>query len=187
MVTLLALDVPADIKSKLKSICAALQPFGENTEWLTPEQMLVEIAYIGAMPPAFMEHLGTAVRKALDGVAPIPCQAKGLGFYGSRRYMSSIWCTVEPNDTLEAVHEALWDQLRRLGYRPVHGVDFHARINLAFCKGRTRNEKLVDELEAFEATDFGTWTPTSLNLLEQSRGPKGHRYKSLNKFYLRGY
>jgi len=182
MVTLLALNVPADIKSKLKATCAALQPFGENTEWLTPDQMMVEIAYIGAMPPSFMEHLCTAVRKVLDGVAPIPCQAKGLGFYGSRRYMASIWCAVEPGEVLEAMYEALWIQLRKLGYKPVHGVDFHARVNLAFCKGRTRNEKLVDELAAFEETDFGTWTATSLNLLDQSKGPKGFRYKSLYRF-----
>jgi len=187
MVTLLAFDVPAPIKSKLKATCAALQPLAENTEWLSIEQMHVQMAYVGDMPPSFMEHLGNATRKALEGVAPIPCQAKGLGFYGSRRYMSSIWCTVEPGDVLDALYDSLWDQLRRLGYRPVHGVDFHARINLAFCKGRTRNEKLVDELEAFGATDFGSWTPTSLNLLEQSKGPKGYRYKSLNKFLLMGY
>jgi len=184
MVTLLVFDIPADIKSKLKATCAALQPFGENTEWLTPDQMHLQMAYIGSVPPSFTGHLCDAVRKALgDGSAgSIACRARGLGFYGSRRYMASIWCAVEPNDILQTLYEALWIQLRKLGYKPVHGVDFHARINLAFCKGRTRNEKLVDELATFEEMDFGTWTASSLNLLEQSKGPRGFRYKSMCRF-----
>ena len=184
MITLLAIDVPSDIKSKLKAASAALQPFGEDTDWLTPDQMHIQVAYIGNVPPSFMGHLCDTVRQTLGegGFGTIRCRAKGLGFYGSRRYMASIWCAVEPNAILKAIYEALWTQLRKLGYTPVHGVDFHARVNLAFCKGRTRNEKLVDELAAFEESDFGAWPATSLNLLEQSKGPKGFRYKSLYRF-----
>ena len=184
MILLLAFDVPGEIKNKLKATCAPLQGIAENTEWNTVDQMHIPVAYIGDVPASFLHHVRDAIGRAMADVQQAEFRARGLGFFGSRRYMSSVWCGIQPEDDLKALHEHLWDYLRKLGYRPSHGEAFFPRINLAFCKGRTRNEKLVDALAPHENELFGTWTPSALSLMEQMKGPKGPRYKTLQRFLL---
>ena len=80
MILLLAFDVPADIRNKLKTTCAPLHGVAENTEWCTVEQMHVPMAYIGDVPPSFLTHVRASIANAVTDVHQAEFTAKGLSF-----------------------------------------------------------------------------------------------------------
>ncbi|MCL1921387.1 MAG: RNA 2',3'-cyclic phosphodiesterase [Kiritimatiellaeota bacterium] len=181
----IAITLPKETKAALAAAVKRLAPSAVDVAWCAEARMHLTLAFLGEIAPSILPHLSTALTRVCQALPPVPCHAYGFGFFGNRRNPKIIWAGVDPTPGLDALHAALWHELKRFGFETDEDR-FRPHVTLGRCKERARNQPLTDAMDADTEIDFGRWTAPDVTLFESRPSPKGSLYLKLNAFRLGG-
>ncbi|NLL84324.1 MAG: RNA 2',3'-cyclic phosphodiesterase [Lentisphaerae bacterium] len=174
-----ALKLPEELKKQLGRLCKPFAEVARDTKWSRPDQLHITLAFIGDVAPAFVPHLCKGLDSVCAAMLPLECEATGFGFFGSLRNPTILWAGVEPVYELEELHEALWRELRRLGYERLK-YKFQPHISLARCKAKTRNPEVLEAMDSCPVHHFGSWVAEGVTLYESIATAQGARYRAVH-------
>ncbi len=107
-----ALDLPAEIKGRLKRICFGLP----RTRWVPEEQLHLTLRFIGEVDGALFQD----IRAGLAGVrAPeLNLQLEGCGFFPPRKKPRVVWVGIAENQELLQLRNKIEKIIRQVGLEP---------------------------------------------------------------------
>ena len=179
----IAITLPQETKTALAAAMKRLAPAAVDVAWCNASQLHLTLAFLGEIAPSILPHLSVGLTRVCQTLPVVPCRAYGFGFFGNRRNPKVIWAGVDMTPEMDALHSALWQELKRFGFSTDEDL-FRPHVTLGRCKERARNQPLTKAMDADTDVDFGKWTASNITLYESRPAPKGTLYMVLNKFTL---
>lgn len=174
----LAITLPDEVKAKLCEAVKRLTPIAEGVTWCKRDQLHLTLAFLGEVSPAILPHVTTASERVCAARPVFPCRAYGLGFFGNKRNPKVLWAGVDPSPDLDALHESLWQELKKFGFKNDEQA-FRPHITLGRCREAARNHAVIDAMDTDEDVAFGEWDVKRITLYESKLTPQGAVYRNL--------
>ena len=160
----IAIELPHEIKERLRMICCGLP----GAKWFDEDQMHLTLRFIGEVDGGVMQdilgELATVNAELFD------VELKGIGFFPPRQAPQQLWVGVEPNERLTRLHSRIEAALRKAGVEK-ESRKFHPHVTLARLKG-VRSARIGDYLAAYSMFQAGPFTVTEFSLLSSVLGSK---------------
>ena len=130
-----AVPLPAEVRALVGALTAELAAEGWPVRWVAAEGAHLTLHFLGETEPERAELLRLALTPVVAQHAGFDLRTAALGVFPNLRRPRVLWLGLHgPVHRLEALHRALGDELRRLGF-PVEDGPFHPHVTL----GRVRN------------------------------------------------
>ena len=174
----LAIAVPEDVKARLAAAAQRLAPEAVDVAWCPRDQYHLTLAFLGETSPAILPHAMASFEKICAATPVLACRAYGLGFFGNRRNPKTLWAGVDPTPELETLQEELWTALKKFGFSN-REAEFRPHITLGRCRESTRNQAVVQAMDADEEVAFGEGEARRITVYESRTTPRGTVYRTL--------
>lgn len=178
-----ALDIPEEIRERLRQYVERMQAFAPDARWARIESLHVTLKFIGEVK----EEKLPAIKSAL---AQIKAQAfqvefKDIGFFPSPKSARVFWAGVSASDALPQLALATETAAEKVGIARENRA-YHAHLTLARAPEGVRHcfRLLQERLSAEEAPHFGTMTAQEFFLYQSQIMRGGARYTKLQRFPL---
>jgi 2'-5' RNA ligase len=176
-----AIDIPSEIKTRLRAFVDPLRPTSKLS-WSPVDNLHVTTKFIGEWPE---ERLGE-LKDAL-GQVPKPglveVAVRGLGWFPNAKNPRVFWAGIESGASLQKLAEDTERKLAALGV-PVEERGFHPHLTLARRRDPVPLDKLRRALEQqgqdSSRHDFGSFQAASFALYLSAGG----KYTKLEEFPL---
>lgn len=187
-----AVELPDSTKRELTSTIDALKRAGvdENVRWVRPEGIHVTLKFLGAVEPARVEAINTALRLGVRDVRSFDLRPDRLGTFsgfGGRGNLRVIWVDLRGDtQALAALAADVERALAPLGF-PTESRAFHPHLTLARVQeGTSRiNRALMSERIADTRLPALTMFHVKhLSLMQSTLGRGGATYRALSTFSL---
>lgn len=172
-----AIEIPGEIKARLRALIDRLRPAAKLT-WSPVENLHVTTKFIGEWPEPRLDGVKRALA-AVPARGPIEIAVRGLGWFPNARNPRVFWAGIEATDALRRLAESTEKNLESLGVA-VEKREFHPHLTLARRRDPVPIEKLRVEVESHAGDDFGAFTASSFFLYLSAGG----RYTKLQEFAL---
>lgn len=163
-----AIPLPDDLRSRLAGLSAGLP----GARWVAPENLHLTLRFIGEVGG----HEADDIDAALSGIR---CQSfalslAGVGQFGDRRNLRSLWVGVEANEVLSRLQAKIEQALQRAG-QPPEKRKFKPHVTLARFKSHpgARLESYLADHGLFRAAPFDV---TSFTLYSSYLAQEGAIY-----------
>ncbi len=123
-----AVDVPAEVRDRLDGLCAGV-PSARRVE---PEQIHLTLRFIGEVDGGTFDDVRLALAEVR--VPQFDIELDGVGHFGDRRRVRTLWVGVVPNPALNHLAARVEAALAGAGLEP-ETRKFKAHITLARLKG----------------------------------------------------
>lgn len=180
----MAVAISETIRGKLAEIQARLKQTGADIGWVEPAKIHLTILFLGHV----FESQVTALAAATDGITALyqPCtlEVKGLGYFGRPQSPRVIWAGLTGNlQPLLALQGEIAETAKQTGIFP-DAKPFHPHLTI----GRTRSsrpsrraQELLQAIELYQDTAFGTLEIKSVHLIKSKLTPQGPIYTRLHE------
>ncbi|MDJ0948778.1 MAG: RNA 2',3'-cyclic phosphodiesterase [Alphaproteobacteria bacterium] len=145
----IAIQPPDDVRDRVATLCSGLK----GVRWVTPENLHLTLKFIGERPAHDVPDMISALGRI--HLAPFQMTLSGVGYFGARKRIRSIWAGVERTEALVNLHRRVESTLHQIGI-PREDRKFAPHITLARLKNG-RPERLGPWIEAnnlFRADPF---------------------------------
>jgi 2'-5' RNA ligase len=167
-----AVDLPADIRTRLATLLDQLRPLAKLV-WINPEKLHVTTTFIGEWPEARLDELLSALSQVKSD--PFPIAVRGLSWLNRRVLCAGI----EAGPALASLVSSTGALLAEIGV-PREDREYHPHLTLA----RRRHVRPVPQLDQviFEqrSSEFGTFSATKFTLFLSHGG----KYTQIREFVL---
>ncbi len=187
-----ALDIPGEIRTKIRTFVDGVRGFAPDVRWVSPESLHLTLKFIGEQPD---DKLGV-IKDALAAVKAegMDVAFRGTGFFPTASSARVFWIGIEADALLANLAAAVDKSLEPLGIEREQRA-FSPHLTLARSgSGRPQRGKgdrpnrlfsvLRDRLAQMPPPDFGTMTAREFFLYLSKLSPKGAHYTKLERFAL---
>jgi 2'-5' RNA ligase len=187
-----ALDIPDDIRGKIRTFMDGVRGFAPDVRWVEPESLHVTLKFIGEQQD---DKLG-AIKHALATVKGQGMEVafRGTGFFPTANAARVFWIGIEAGERLASLASAVDAALEPLGIEREQRA-FSPHLTLARSgSGRPQRGRgdrpnrlftvLRDRLAQMPAPEFGTMAAREFYLYLSKLSPKGAQYTKLERFPL---
>jgi len=185
-----ALDIDAEIRSRLAAFRDHMRPLAPEVRWVGPETFHITLQFLGETTK--LEE----IKDALRGVAgaPVGLQFAGTGFFPAAKSPRVFWVGIHADEYLQPLVASIGAALKPLGFKRDE-LPFTPHLTLARAgSGRPRRTfgepsapglQLVRKgLEDTTPPEFGTMTAHEFYLYESKLSPAGAKYTKLARYGL---
>ena len=172
-----AVNLPAEIKSKLTSLQSLMQGVPADVKWVEQQNLHLTVKFMGDVDRTKINDLVQAVKMAVADCGPISLELRGTGFFPHSRQPRVIWVGVRGEvDKFRRLHHLVEKSLIALGI-PSESKVFSPHLTV----GRVRSPKgvgdLVHNLESTQELNcFGRLDVTTIELMASELTLKGPVY-----------
>ncbi|MFZ5645424.1 MAG: RNA 2',3'-cyclic phosphodiesterase [Bacillota bacterium] len=129
-----AVNLPADLKSRLFGIVSRLKAAGADAKWVEEGNLHVTVKFLGEADPALIPRITEAVKGSLIGFDKFRLDMKEMGFFPGVARPRVLWAGFGGEITaLKNTARAVDDSMGDLGF-PREGRVFTPHITLARIK-----------------------------------------------------
>ena len=122
-----AAPLPSEVRERLAGLCAGLP----RARWVEPRNMHITLRFIGEVDRGAAEDADAALAQVRHQAFDLGLA--GIGHFGSRRKVRSVWAGIEGSDALVHLRQKIDSALVRAGHAPEHRK-FHPHVTLARLK-----------------------------------------------------
>jgi len=182
----IAITPPPEVIRQLRHLAERLKADGLQARWVRPEGIHLTLRFLGDVPPADIEAIGTAMAAVAEQHPPFELATGALGGFPNRRKSRVLWVGIQdPGSHLMDLTQKLEDRLA-----PITGQrerkPFKGHLTLARAKGR----RPIDLASVACADDAACprlgFRVQALVLYESRLGPGGAVYRRLREAGLNG-
>ncbi len=171
-----AVDVPEHARAELETAVAPLRAAVPGLRWTSSEGWHLTVAFLGAVEPAALPPVETAVGRAAAGSHPFTLRLTGE----AGTFPGVLWAGLEPAPLLDELAASLRVRFAALGRAPDERP-FHAHLTLArAARGSRLPEDLVERYQGPNCP----WTVRSLALMRSRLAVGGARYDLHREYQL---
>ena len=187
-----ALDIDAEIRSRIEQFMDDVRAFAPDARWVSAESLHVTLKFIGEWPDALDE-----LKRTLAGVHGEPAEItiSGAGFFPTPKSARVFWIGIQAGPELASLAAAVDAGTSTLGIESEKRA-FTPHLTLARTgSGRPQRvasdrsnssfRRLQEKLAAMSVPSFGTMSPREFFLYESKLSPKGAQYVKLESYPLR--
>ena len=178
-----AMDVPEDVKGKIREFVARLErecQGARGARWARVEGTHVTLKFIGEVAAEKVEE----IKKEMEGVrsaAAVEMNFRGVGFFPNARHPRVFWAGIEATANLAEMAAEIEKRLEKIGI-PREGRAFHPHLTLARFKSEEGLPKLREAIEKAGAMEFGGTRSGEFHLFESKLMRGGAVYTRLETF-----
>lgn len=159
-----------------------------TVRWTRPEGIHLTLQFLGEVAEGRIGAITDALREACRPFAPFSFQVEGLGCFPDLRHPRVVWVGVnESTGALRALHQAVSEALRPLGFRPDKA--FHPHLTLGRAKrGASREaiQALGTLIQKARLAPLGHVEVHEVHLMRSDLQPSGAVYSCLSVARLEG-
>jgi RNA 2',3'-cyclic 3'-phosphodiesterase len=185
-----ALDIDADIRSRIADFRDQMRPLAPDVRWVGPETFHVTLQFLGETKRL------AEIQSALQNVkgSPITLAFRNTGFFPAPKSPRVFWVGIESDENLQALAKSIAETLQPLGFEHDKGP-FKPHLTLARAgSGRPRPvpgerstpglQQVRAKVETLAPLEFGTMTAREFYLYESKLAPAGAQYTKLTRYPL---
>jgi RNA 2',3'-cyclic 3'-phosphodiesterase len=176
-----AMDVPEEVKQKIREFVKKLEPICRGARWARVEGMHVTLKFVGEVPGEKVEK----IKKALEGVqsASVEMNFRGVGFFPNAKHPRVFWAGIEATPNLAQIATEIETRLERLGIAR-EGRAFRPHLTLARFKSEEGLPALREATEKAGAMEFGGTRASEFHLYESKLMRGGAVYTKLATYLM---
>jgi len=187
MRTFIAVELPADVRSRLTSLQQAIGRSGADVKWVEAENLHVTLLFLGEVDERDLKAVCSAVGGACAALSPFVTSVEGVGSFGNPRRPRTLWAGVsQGHDELVALHAAIEGPLLELGCYRREERKFEPHVTL----GRVRSDSGAGQLSAArqqqEKFAAGEFRVSEAAVMSSELRPEGPVYAVLSRARLGG-
>jgi len=179
MRSFIAIDLPTEVRSGLKSVSNELKTLGLNGRTARLESIHLTLKFLGEVQEGQVESIEQVMKEACSGIGSFPVTIRRVGAFPHLQRPRVVWIGVEAPQGLFELQSRLEDGLSDLGFEP-EGRAFKPHLTLM----RVKSPKNVENLGRFIAregvqADAGSFEVGEYHLFQSFLLPEGARYRKL--------
>jgi 2'-5' RNA ligase len=177
----IAVDIGDEIRGRLDELQRKLKKVHSNVRWTQPKSMHLTLAFLGDVPIEDFDRLTSAIDRACRGVEAFELKANGIGTFGKPRHPRVIWAGIAASPPLTALQQRIGEALlaAEIAY---DRKPFSPHLTLGRVKSVDHHTPpLLDKLEKYEDTAFGSVLVSGVELMKSELTPYGAEYAVLHE------
>jgi len=179
----LAVPVTDDLRRGMSRLQRELTTGLPDARWVKPATIHLTLRFFGDLPEETLEKIGEVMLSVGRLCAPFQAEAAGVGAFPSPARPRVIWLGVRDGDTLTALHAAVDEGLRHIGF-PGEDRAFSPHLTLGRCRQRIAAAQSF--LERFRDFTCGPLPVDRMVLYESRLEPGGAVHLPLKTVNLGG-
>jgi 2'-5' RNA ligase len=183
----IALDIPADIRTRMLEYAERARRLAPEARWARPEGLHVTLKFIGEVSDAKVPEIKSAL--AAVKAAPFAVKFENVGFFPSPKSPRVFWIGVEGGSALGELAAAIDNATHAHGVaKEDRAYSPHLTLARAGSGPGTLHQlrPLASLLQAEAAPQFGTMTAREFFLYQSQPQRGGSKYAKLERFSLEG-
>ena len=175
----IALDIPAEVRSRLTEYMERTRALAPDARWARVEGLHVTLKFIGHVDDAAVGKIKAALASIKS--APFEVRFAGVGFFPNPNAARVFWAGVDGGDNLPRLASTIDAALEKLGFLR-ETKPYHPHLTLARTSARSLRglKPLLDE----PLPQFGTMTAREFFLYQSQPQKGGSKYTKLERFAL---
>jgi 2'-5' RNA ligase len=176
----IAIRCPDELKKGLSEAQKKIAPFGDM-KLVEPANLHMTLKFLGDVADAKVDAVIDAL-KPISEKQRFVMSLHGIGVFPNPAYVRVVWAGVDEGAReTEHLSREIDDRLHTLGFP--RDERFHPHFTLARVRAVDK-EKMNKFLATYAAGEFGSFTVSSVDLMESRLSPKGPAYSILKDFKL---
>ena len=180
MRTFVAIEIPAEICSRIQKLMDALRRAPSDVRWSRPEGLHITLKFLGEIPVEKVEQVKRQLQ-SLQPVAPVAINIAGAGFFPNDRAPRVIWLGIEAPPELGQLAARVEQSLESLGF-PKENRPFAPHLTLGRFRAVDGLAPLLGILRQQEPVQMGSFTAAEFSLYESQIASGGSIYKKIARF-----
>ena len=181
----IAIEIPANVKQKLKELLTDFQKSGADVKWVRPEGIHLTLKFLGSVSRDMLERITLAIQPVVEAQEPFPLKAHGVGCFPGIRNPRVVWVGLEQErGTASTLHREIELKAAELGFAP-EGRPFQPHLTL----GRVRSPKgkgaLTQMIEKKSHIELDSFLVDRVILFRSDLRPEGAVYTKLHEFFMK--
>jgi len=176
----IAIDLPGDIRARLRSGQAAFRSLSPDARWTQPEGIHLTLKFLGEVP----DHKVSEVSESLKKLGPFESFAvrvRGFGFFPDSRRPRVFWVGIEESASLLRLAEQVERAMETIGFAREQR-SFHPHLTLARFKAPQAQPALQAAISQDAEQDLGSIDVSEFFLFESKLSPHGAEYRKVERF-----
>ncbi|HEV7675678.1 MAG TPA: RNA 2',3'-cyclic phosphodiesterase [Candidatus Angelobacter sp.] len=175
----IALDIPAEIRARLREYMERARLLAPEARWARVEGLHVTLKFVGHVDDGVVQQIKSAL--ASIKAAPFEVKFAGIGFFPNPKAARVFWAGVDGGENLPRLASTIDAALEKLGF-PRETKPYHPHLTLARTSVRPLRE--LQPLLADPPPQFGTMTAREFFLYQSQLQKGGSKYTRLERFAL---
>jgi len=181
-----AVGLPPEVRTRLEQYGKELKSLGLYGSYPKSESFHLTLKFLGNIPEQKVETIGSALQRAVQGIAPFQLEVRCLGAFPSPSSARVVWIGFEKSEPLSTLQARVEDVLEDLEF-PREDRAFQPHLTLARLKSRDNLKALQAYLrETGPSATAGTVPVDEVVLFRSELRPDGARYTRVRAAKLEG-
>src|SRR5947209_11120710 len=180
-----ALDIPEEIRERLREYIERVRPLAPDAPWVRPESLHVTLKFIGEAKDALVEEVKGVLKQIK--AQPFAVEFKDVGFFPSHKSGRVFWAGVQGGEALPKLASGIDQALQKIGIEAENRA-YHPHLTLARAGTRSGAyqtfKQLPQGIKPEDHPHFGTMTAQEFFLYQSELMRGGARYTKLERFPL---
>jgi 2'-5' RNA ligase len=169
----IALELPDDIKDRLKGAQEQLRSCSARLNLVEPSLIHITLKFLGEVAEKDLPQITNALQTITFRPFPVTV---GTVTVNNPKRPHTVWCSVSERGRAKELFRIVEDRLEPFGFaRETRGFTPHATL----ARVKIPDPSLFAVLRALEGTTFGDCTVTGMKLKKSTLTPRGPVYEDL--------
>lgn len=175
----IALDIPAEIRTRMNEYMEQARSFAPDARWARVEGLHVTLKFVGQASDALVQQIKSAL--AAIKTTPFEVKFEGVGFFPNPKAARVFWIGVNGGEPLTQLAATVDAALEKLGVAREEKA-YHPHLTLARASSHPLRE--LQPLLNGPPPQFGTMAAREFFLYQSQPQRGGSKYTKLERFRL---
>jgi 2'-5' RNA ligase len=181
-----AVCLPAEVRARLEQYGKELKSLGLHGSYPKAESFHLTLRFLGNIPEQKVDEIGTALERAVTGIAPFQLEVRGLWVFPNLSSPRVVWMGFEQSEPLAVLQARVGQVLADLQFPP-EDRPFRPHLTLTRLKSKDNLRALQSYLkEVGPSATAGTVPVDEVVLFRSDLEPDGARHTRLRAARLEG-
>jgi 2'-5' RNA ligase len=184
--TFIAVEIPAEVKSRASQLIAGLQTAGAKVTWVAPRNMHWTLKFLGDVDMLETPQICEAVARAVEPLTPFDVEVRGAGAFPDLLRPRTVWVGMgQGSAEMIELNAAIERELAKLGYPP-DNRRFRPHLTIGRVRGAAAVEELGRLVEQNAAFASGLSTVYEVVIFSSQLSSQGPAHEPLAHAELKG-
>ncbi len=177
-----AVDITDEMRRKLSDLEKNFEGEDFDIKLVEPENLHITLKFLGEVKENDVNEIKNIIKNVCKGFKPFKVSVKGLGFFGSEKYIRVLWFDIcEGKDELVKLMGKLDDTL---GYIRKETGSMVPHLTIGRVKSGRNREKLLKKIHSLSDVNIGEFVVKEIKLKESILTKDGPIYHDVEVFKL---
>jgi 2'-5' RNA ligase len=177
----ISIELPDDVKKKIKSILDELAKCDPKIKWVSTENLHITLKFIGEVKEEKVEEIIQRVRDSIRTQSSFTASFSELGTFPGGKYPRVVWLGIEKGkDEISGIVANIDTSLSDMGIEK-EKREFTSHITLGRVKEKRANKLLIDKIEKLSLPDLDEIKVDKISIMQSKLTPKGPIYSVLKE------